>query len=79
MYAMSYDVLHHFHFYFFAVANILFIDSPVGVGFSYSNASSDMLNNGDERTGKKILGLIALLPLSFVKYSHLHAIIDLGY
>ncbi|PNX64821.1 serine carboxypeptidase II-2-like protein, partial [Trifolium pratense] len=34
------------------VANILYIDSPIGVGFSYSKNSSDILNSGDKRTGK---------------------------
>ncbi|KAK2421967.1 serine carboxypeptidase [Trifolium repens] len=34
------------------VANILYIDSPTGVGFSYSENSSDILNNGDKRTAE---------------------------
>ncbi|CAO2841604.1 unnamed protein product [Amaranthus hypochondriacus] len=37
------------------VANILFLDAPVGVGFSYSNTSSDLLTNGDKRTAQDSL------------------------
>ncbi|ONK62528.1 uncharacterized protein A4U43_C07F5020 [Asparagus officinalis] len=34
------------------VANILFLDSPAGVGFSYSNTSKDLYTAGDARTAK---------------------------
>ncbi|MCL7046842.1 hypothetical protein MKW94_024790 [Papaver nudicaule] len=34
------------------MANLLFIDTPVGTGYSYSNDFEDVINNGDERTAK---------------------------
>lgn len=50
------------------VANILFLDSPVGVGYSYSNTSADILSNGDERTAKDSLVFLTKWLERFPQY-----------
>ncbi|XP_022888188.1 serine carboxypeptidase II-2-like isoform X2 [Olea europaea var. sylvestris] len=49
-------------------ANILFLDSPVGVGFSYSNVTNDQLNNGDRRTAADNLNFLLQWFKRFPQY-----------
>jgi len=42
-------------FLFLPEANLLFLESPVGVGFSYTNTSSDLDKLNDDFVGKFIM------------------------
>ncbi|CAI0453809.1 unnamed protein product [Linum tenue] len=52
------------------VANLLFLESPAGVGFSYSNRSSDLLDTGDIRTAKDSLEFLVRWMDRFPRYKN---------
>ncbi|KAJ9175581.1 hypothetical protein P3X46_014124 [Hevea brasiliensis] len=52
------------------VANLLFLDSPAGVGFSYSNTSSDIYRVGDKRTAKDAYTFLVNWFERFPQYKH---------
>ncbi|KAF9617339.1 hypothetical protein IFM89_035320 [Coptis chinensis] len=51
-------------------ANLLFLESPVGVGFSYTNTSSDLKHAGDERTAQDVLIFLNRWILRFPQYKY---------
>ncbi|XP_031373698.1 serine carboxypeptidase-like 27 [Punica granatum] len=53
------------------LANLLFLDSPAGVGFSYSNTTSDLYTAGDQRTGKSSIHVFLVNWFKrFPQYKH---------
>lgn len=50
------------------MANMLFLDSPAGVGFSYSNTTSDLYTAGDQKTGQSQFSFTALCDFAFIGF-----------
>ncbi|KAK6942302.1 Peptidase S10, serine carboxypeptidase [Dillenia turbinata] len=51
-------------------ANLLFLESPIGVGFSYTNTSSDLKDTGDERTAHDNLIFMIRWMSRFPQYKY---------
>ncbi|CAM8962120.1 hypothetical protein QQ045_004773 [Rhodiola kirilowii] len=51
-------------------ANLLFLDSPAGVGFSYSNTSSDLSTAGDKRTASDAYTFLTKWLRRFPEYRY---------
>ncbi|GAB4828678.1 Serine carboxypeptidase-like 25 [Ancistrocladus abbreviatus] len=51
-------------------ANLLFLETPAGVGFSYTNKSSDLFDTGDRRTAKDSLEFLIRWMDRFPRYKH---------
>ncbi|GMH20353.1 hypothetical protein Nepgr_022194 [Nepenthes gracilis] len=53
-----------------SAANLLFLETPAGVGFSYTNKSSDFLDTGDRRTARDSLEFLIRWMDRFPRYKH---------
>ncbi|KAM5548223.1 serine carboxypeptidase 24 [Rosa sericea] len=51
-------------------ANILFLESPAGVGFSYTNTSADLKDSGDKRTAQDALTFLLQWLSRFPQYKY---------
>ncbi|KAH6779374.1 alpha/beta-Hydrolases superfamily protein [Perilla frutescens var. hirtella] len=52
------------------VANIIFLESPAGVGYSYTNTSTDLKDSGDKRTAKDALNFLIRWMSRFPQYKY---------
>ncbi|KAL6551608.1 Serine carboxypeptidase-like 25 [Orobanche gracilis] len=52
------------------LANLLFLETPAGVGFSYTNRSSDLLDTGDRRTAKDSMQFLVRWLDRFPRYKN---------
>ncbi|CAE5966533.1 unnamed protein product [Arabidopsis arenosa] len=52
------------------LANLLFLESPAGVGFSYSNTTSDLYTTGDQRTAEDSYRFLVNWFERFPQYKH---------
>ncbi|CAN8260697.1 unnamed protein product [Cochlearia groenlandica] len=52
-----------------SLSNLLFLEAPAGVGFSYTNRSSDLFDTGDVRTAKDSLEFIIQWLNRFPRYN----------
>eukprot|EP01018_Ginkgo_biloba_P035386 Gb_11699 [translate_table: standard] len=52
------------------LANLLFLESPAGVGFSYTNTSSNLKDSGDNRTAEDALIFLINWFARFPQYEH---------
>ncbi|KAI9192410.1 hypothetical protein LWI28_022546 [Acer negundo] len=51
-------------------ANLLFLESPAGVGFSYTNTSSNLKDSGDSRTAQDALTFLIRWMSRFPQYKY---------
>ncbi|CAN6894676.1 unnamed protein product [Brassica oleracea] len=52
------------------LANLLFLESPAGVGFSYTNSTSDLYTTGDQRTAEDSYRFLVNWFERFPQYKH---------